>query len=95
MYLLAYRSSKHETTGFQLNFILHGILGFQWIFYKKVLRVKGNTIIDCISHVKKKLKDLHKVVRKRVDIKSSQTKTWYDQKARKIQFSVGQKVWFL
>jgi len=29
-----------------------------------------------------------------VDIKSSQTKTWYDQKARKVQFNVGQKVWF-
>jgi len=29
-----------------------------------------------------------------MDIKSSQTKTWYDQKARKIQFDVGRKVWF-
>jgi len=28
-----------------------------------------------------------------VDIKSSQIKTRYDQKARKIQFDVGQKVW--
>jgi len=29
---------------------------------------------------------------KRVDIKSSQT--WYDQKTRKVQFNVGQKIWF-
>jgi len=50
--------------------------------------------MDCVSRVRKKLEDLHEVVRKRVDIKSSQTKTWYDQKARKIQFDVGQKVWF-
>jgi len=52
-----------------------------------------NTTIDCISRVRKKLEDLHEIVRKRMDIKSSQTKTWYDQKARKVQFQVGQKVW--
>jgi len=50
--------------------------------------------------IRRKLEDLHEIVRKRVDIKllgnewiSSQTKTWYDQKARKVRFSVGQKIW--
>jgi len=38
---------------------------------------------DCISRVRRKLGDLHKIVRKLVDIKSFQIKTWYDQKARK------------
>jgi len=97
MCLLAYRSSKHETTG----------VTPAELYLARDLRLpmdllRGNppserelvTTIDCVSRVRKKLEDLHEVVRKRMDIKSSQTKIWYDQKARKIQFDVGQKVWF-
>jgi len=55
---------------------------------------ESNTTIDGVSRVRKKLENLLEIVRNRVDIKSSQTKTWYDQKIRKIQFNVGQMVWF-
>jgi len=33
---------------------------------------ESDTTIDCVSRVRKKLEDLHEIVRKRVDIKSSQ-----------------------
>jgi len=96
MYLLAYRTSKHETTG----------ITPAKFYFARDLRIpidllRGNLpgkrepdTTNCISRVRKKLEDLHKIVRKRVDIKSSQTKTWYDQKAKKLQFNAGQKVWF-
>jgi len=97
MCLLAYRSSKHETTGVTL-----AKLYLAWNLRLPMYLLRENppakrepdTAINCISRVRKKLEDLHEVVRKRVNIRSPQIKTWYDQKARKVQFSVGQKVWF-
>ena len=46
-----------------------------------------------LGKVKRKLEEIHKNRRKRVNIKSSQTKTWYDQKAKQIYFEEKQKVW--
>jgi len=82
MCLLAYRSFKHETTGVIPTFGLY--LARDLRLPMDLLR--GNppgkrepdTAIDCIIRVRKKLEDLHAVVKKQVDINSSQTKTWYD-----------------
>ncbi|XP_018347287.1 PREDICTED: uncharacterized protein LOC108751549 [Trachymyrmex septentrionalis] len=52
-----------------------------------------NSLEDYLGKVKRKLEEIHKTVRKRVDIRSSQTKSWYDQKARQIHFKEGQKLW--
>jgi len=96
MCLLAYRSSKHEITGVtpaELYFARDLRLPMDLLRGNPPGKREPSTTIDCINRVRKKLEDLHEIVRKRVDIKSSQTKTWYDQKARKIQFNVGQKVW--
>jgi len=92
MCLLAYRSSKYETTGVTpTELYLARDLRFPMNLLRGNPPNKRKSAIDCIGCIRKKL-DLHKVVRKRMDIKSSQTKTWYDQKAKKGQFSVGQKV---
>jgi len=97
MYLLAYRSSKHETTGVtpaELYFARDLRLPIDLLRGNPPGERESERTIDYISRIRKKLEDLHEAVRKRIDIKSSQTKTWYDQKARNIQFNVGQKVWF-
>jgi len=96
MCLLAYRSSKHETTGVtpaELYFARDLRLPMDLLRGNPPGKRELSTTIDYIS-VRKKLEDLHEIVRKRMDIKSSQINTWYDQKARKIQFNVGQKFWF-
>jgi len=96
MCLLAYISFKHETTGVtpaELYLARDLRLPIDLLRGNPPGEKESNTTIDCINRVRKKLEDFHEVVRKRVNIKSSQTKIWYDQKARKIQFDVGQKIW--
>jgi len=97
MCLLAYRSSKHETTGVtpaELYFARDLRLPMDLLRGNPPGERESERTIDYVSRIRKKLEDLHETVRKRIDIKSSQTKIWYDQKARKLQFNVGQKVWF-
>ena len=38
-----------------------------------------------LGKVKRKLGEIHEIVKKRVDIKFLQTKSWYDQKANLIE----------
>jgi len=95
MCLLAYRSSKYETTGVTPaeHYFARGLrLPMDLLRGNPPGKMEPSATIDYISRVRKKLEDLHEIIRKRVDIKSSQIKTWYDQKARKIQFNVGQKI---
>ncbi|XP_011706996.1 PREDICTED: uncharacterized protein LOC105462163, partial [Wasmannia auropunctata] len=95
MYLLAYRSSKHETTG----------LTPAELYFARDLRLpidllrespphQNQTEEDYLRKIRGKLEKIHENVRRRVEIRSSRTKTWYDQKARQIHFDEGQKVWF-
>lgn len=97
MYLLAYRTSKHETTGVTPS----------ELYFARDLRLPLDLLRGCppgyenedsaenyVSKLKKKLKEIHVGVRQRLEIKSSRTKAWYDQKARQIHFEEGQKVWF-
>ncbi|XP_036146013.1 uncharacterized protein LOC118646668 [Monomorium pharaonis] len=48
---------------------------------------------DYVGDLRLKLRELHAVVKKRMDIKSSRVKAWYDRKARLVLFQEGQKVW--
>jgi len=87
MCLSAYRSSKHETTGVtpaELYLARNLRLPINFLRGNPPSEKESDTTIDYIRRVRRKLKNLHEVVRKRMNIKSSQTKTWYDQKARKI-----------
>lgn len=96
MFLLSYRSSKHETTGvtpaevyFARNLrlpidLLRGNPPGEW---------EENTEKGYINELKRRLDRIHRHVRERMEVRSSRTKVWYDRKARLIQFQEGQKVW--
>ncbi|XP_018313146.1 uncharacterized protein [Mycetomoellerius zeteki] len=47
----------------------------------------GNSTNDYLGKIKRKLEEVHDQVRKRIDIKSSRTKTWVKGKAPKLQSS--------
>lgn len=44
--------------------------------------------------LREKLEKIHAYARKRMDVKSSRVKFWYDRGARQGSFVEGQKVWF-
>jgi len=52
-----------------------------------------DSLEEYMGKIKRKLGEIHESIRKRINIKSLQTKTWYDQKDRQIYFKEGQKVW--
>ncbi|XP_071652203.1 uncharacterized protein [Temnothorax longispinosus] len=96
MFLLAYRSSKHETTGVtpaelcfarDLRLPLDLLLG-------SPPRGGSQSVEGFIGNLKEKLDKIHSNVRERMDIKSSRAKSWYDRKARQTLFQEGEKVWF-
>ncbi|KMQ92912.1 integrase core domain protein, partial [Lasius niger] len=99
MFLLAYRSSKHENTGVtpaELYFardlrlpvdLLRGSL-------PKFEEEESPLVGSFVKKLREKLKDIHSSVRERMKVKSSRVKAWYDRKARQILFQEGQKVWF-
>jgi len=78
LYLLAYRSSKHETTGMTPTEVyfaqdLHLLTDLLRDNPSKTEEV--GSLEDYLGKVKRKLEEIHEGVRKQVDIKSSQTKT--------------------
>lgn len=92
VYLLAYRSSKHKTTGVtlaELYFEQDLKLSIDLLQGNPPSSIETNSIGGYLCTIKKKLEEIHESVRKRVDMKSSRTKTWYDQKARQILFEIG------
>lgn len=97
LYLLAYRSSKHETTGVtpaELYFAQDLRIPADLLRGNPPDSLRTDSTEGYLRKIKNKLEEIHENVRRKMDIKSSRTKTWYDQKARKIHFEVGQKVWF-
>ena len=97
MFLLAYRSSKHETTGVtpaELYFarelrlpidLLQGSPRFENGFSSE-----GNFV----ENLKEKLEEIHSNVRERMTLKSLQVKARYDRKARTVLFKEEERVWF-
>lgn len=96
MYLLAYRTSRHETTGVtptELYFARELRLPLD-LLGGSTANEELNSEEGFVRNLKEKLYKIHFNVRKSMNMKSSRVKSWYDQKARKISFQVGQKVWF-
>lgn len=96
MSLLAYRSSKHETSGFSPAEMCLG----------RDLRLpvdllQGSPPEDKVDHskenyifrLKEKLNEIHNEARQRMKLKSLKTKAIYDRKARQIHYEPGQRVW--
>ena len=99
MFLLAYRSSRHEVTG----------LTPAEIYYGRDLRLPLNLLrghppdsqeeeprtAQCYAReLQLKLEEIHSEARKCLDVQSSRTKARYDCKVRHTLFQEGQKVWF-
>ncbi|GAB1869457.1 RNA-directed DNA polymerase [Camponotus japonicus] len=96
MFLLAYRSSKHETTGMtpaELYFARELRLPIDLLQGTPRLedRLPPETFVE---NLREKLEEIHSDVRERMALKSSQMKTRYDRKVRTILFEEGERVWF-
>ena len=97
LYLLAYRSSKHEATGYspaELYFAQEPRLPLDLLRGSPPDCEKVNSIVDYIQKLKRKIEVVHNNARRTLDMRSLQTKMRYDRKAREIRFAEGQNVWF-
>jgi len=98
MFLLAYRSSKHESTGVTPAELY---LGRDLRLPLDLLR--GNlpelqdqelqTVEEYIKNLREKIEKVHTYVRGKLSLKSSRVKVQYDRKVRQVLFEEGQKVW--
>lgn len=96
MFLLAYRSSKHESTGVtpaELYFARDLRLPID-LLRENPPEPQEKNPGNFVRKLKEKIEGIRYFVRKRLKIRSSKMKSWYDQKARRISFKEGQKVWF-
>jgi len=98
MFLLAYRSSKHETTGVtpaelylgrELQLPLDLLRGSPPVLHEEELE----TVSEYVRSLRGKLDKIHLDVRGKLLMKSSQVKIRYDRKARQILFKEGERVW--
>lgn len=96
LFLLAYRSTKYETTGAipaelyfprDLRLPLDLCLG-------SPPRKESQLVRGFIRNLREKLDEIHSDVREKMNVKFSRMKAWYDRKARQVIFQEGEKVWF-
>lgn len=98
MFLLACRSSRHETTG----------VTPAELYFGRDLRLPLDLLRenppessekvpqssdDFVRNLKERLEGIHSKIRERLNLKSIQVKARYDRGARKVLFEEGQKVW--
>lgn len=94
LFLMAYRSAVHDTTGMTPAMVLFG----------RELRLPCDILFGCpdrepsnvedyTDELREKLLDIHELVRKKMDIASDRMKTRYDLKANSTGFHQGDKVW--
>jgi len=97
MFLLVYRSSKHEVTQVtlaelyferDLNLLLDLLRG------SPPSNENSENSEDYVRNLRKKLDEIHQEIRNQMEMKSSRIKWRYDRKARDCSFEQGQKVWF-
>lgn len=96
MYLLAYRSSKHKTTGATPSEMYLGDnlrLPLDLLRGRLPSEEADNGEGTYVGELKKKLEIVHFLARRRLKLKAGSAKTWYDRRARKILFEPGEKVW--
>lgn len=97
LFLLAYRSSKHETTEFTPAMM---VMGRELKLPLELLRgnpPQGNElhkkVPEFVEDLKEKLISVHEDVRKRFILKSDKIKSKFDLKSHMISFKIGQRVW--
>lgn len=97
LYLLAYRSSKHETTGVspaELYFAQDLRLPLDLLRGSPPNENNEMSVNEYLGKLREKLNNIHGEVRQRIEIQSLRSKARYDQKARQIRFEEGHEVWF-
>ncbi|XP_011860227.1 PREDICTED: uncharacterized protein LOC105557572 [Vollenhovia emeryi] len=99
MFLLAYRTSKHETTGLSPSELCFGRDLKMPLDLFRGSPPNSSTVTsgfsgDYLENLRRKLEEIHMEVRRRVDIGSSHVKVRYDRRVRQLHFKKGQKVWF-
>ncbi|XP_076247766.1 uncharacterized protein LOC143187432 [Calliopsis andreniformis] len=94
MFLLAYRSARHETTQMTPSMVLYGQELRLPIQLWRGLPPQGNDAqTEFVSQLKERMKKMHEFVRHRLCLSSAKTKAWYDSHANTITFVPSEKVW--
>ncbi|GFV77070.1 retrovirus-related Pol polyprotein from transposon 412 [Trichonephila clavipes] len=90
LFLLAYRSAVHETTGYSPSQMLFG----------RDLRLPCDLLDtpsspeEYVQNLQARFEDVHNLARERINRRTEKMKTRYDTKATGHQFKEGDKVWF-
>ncbi|GFX30546.1 retrovirus-related Pol polyprotein from transposon 412 [Trichonephila clavipes] len=95
LFLLAYRSAVHETTGYSPSQMLFG----------RDLRLPCDLLFgrppdtpsspeEYVQNLQARFEDVHHLARERINLRTEKMKTRYDTKATGHQFKEGDKVWF-
>jgi len=97
MYLLAYCSSKHEATGAspaELCLARDLRLPLDLLRGSPPEREEEDSSEGYVQRLKNRLNNVHSEAKRHLNLQSLRSKIRYDQRARKINFNIGQKVWF-
>ncbi|GFW21873.1 retrovirus-related Pol polyprotein from transposon 412 [Trichonephila clavipes] len=95
LFLLAYRSAVHESTGYSPSQMLFG----------RDLRLPCDLLFgrppdtpsspeEYVQNLQARFEDVHNLARERINLRTEKMKTRYDTKATGHQFKEGDKVWF-
>ncbi|GFX74189.1 retrovirus-related Pol polyprotein from transposon 412 [Trichonephila clavipes] len=95
LFLLAYRSAVHETTGYSPSQMLFGRdlrLPCDLLFGRPPDTPSSSE--EYVQNLQARFEDVHNLARERINLRTEKMKTRYDTKATGHQFKEGDKVWF-
>ncbi|GFT98290.1 retrovirus-related Pol polyprotein from transposon 412 [Trichonephila clavipes] len=95
LFLLAYRSAVHETTGYSPSQMLFGRdlrLPCDLLFGRPPDTPSSPEVY--VQNLQARFEDVHNLARERINLRTEKMKTRYDTKATGHQFKEGDKVWF-
>ncbi|GFW79740.1 retrovirus-related Pol polyprotein from transposon 412 [Trichonephila clavipes] len=95
LFLLAYRSAVHETTGYSPSQMLFGRdirLPCDLLFGRPPDTPSSPE--EYVQNLQARFEDVHNLARERINLRTEKMKTRYDTKATGHQFKEGDKVWF-
>lgn len=93
LFLLAYRSSRHESTQKTPSLILTGRelrLPLDLLRGPSPCTQNEDTFV---GETKRRLEEIHKFVRRKMRLCSERMKSWYDTHSRPLSFVPGEQVW--
>ena len=97
MFLLAYRSARHEATQLTPAMILYGQelrLPLQlWRGLPPEVEQEEDVEQGYSEWIREKMTKIHEFVRRRLDVYSSKMKSWYDNRVHAVEFQPGERVW--